>query len=71
MKMLSYNILTKFNIILFTTDYFGCPFGTDPQWWITWANTPFGETDEQPCPGYGDTIGMNISPLCLSIRWLF
>ena len=41
----------------FITEFNGCPYGPDPTWNITWANTEREATDVQRCPGGVDTLG--------------
>ena len=46
----------------------GCPSGSDSQWNITWANTALNETDEQQCPGGGESRSIGVMSLYLPVR---
>ena len=50
------------NVVTLTLDFVGCRRQNDPQWDITWGNTPPGETDRQRCPvGNGKSIQNNVN----------
>ena len=46
-------------------DFNGCPYGPDPTWNITWANTDRGKNDTQRCPGGVDTLGERVTNIIL------
>jgi hypothetical protein len=50
---------------LTNTEFDGCPFGFDPVWNILWSNTLRNQTDRQPCPGMGNTLGFS-TRMCFS-----